>query len=301
MRLLPILAGAILATTSPLSAQVLNGPACGSVEEQATVFLDATFGLEVTQSPTSVSAATPAGCTITDLDIYVEELGATYRVERVIYTGEGLLDWVRGDVILPAAFTFQANGIALQDASALPSDLAWVAPLRADTIAANVTWNEATRRLNLSPLRLDLGDGNAVSLRLSGTAPGWAPYDYVAEMALQDVALGVTFNGLFEQAIAPPLRAAGVDVSSDSMAFMAALAYGMMANAPPNLIAPEAQVEVVDFMNALPAPRGVLSLTLTNDAPFYVSRIARDIGAGLHLDDAVPERLRIDADWAPTN
>ncbi len=279
-----------------------NTAECGAIEEQIYTILDAEFGWEVTQSAGSQSAAFARGCLVTELDVHVEDLGVTYRIAETALLGEGLMDWVHGDVVLPGSVSLQADGVALLPGATVPDDVAWLQDVTAESIYLDARWDEADQTLRVSPLRIDLGDDNEISLALEGQAPAWQPYVMRAEdFAISSVSLDMSFNGMFEEAIAPPIEANGNDLSPQSMQFMAAMAFGLLANVPESLVSAYARDAVVAFLEALPTPRGDLSLSLTNDTPFFPGAVVADVAGGQSLLEAVPDRLNIDADWSPAN
>lgn len=283
-------------------AQALDTAECGAVEEQVMTLLDADFGIEVVQSPTSVSSAGPDGCQVSDLDIYVEALGVAFRAERLNYAGTNLLEWDRGQVVLPTQLELQIEGLALNPDRFVPDDLLWLRDVRAEEISLAATWDDTTQRLQISPLRLDFGEDNIVTLTLDGQAFGWQPFEMPSlDFGVTEVALDVTFNGLFEQAIAPPIVQNGNDLSPASMSFLAAMADGMMASAPPTLVSSDARAAMVGFLRSLPAPRGCLSLAFTNDVPISLERILLDLRTGVPFSTAVPDTVNIDASWQPQN
>ncbi|MBY4895240.1 hypothetical protein KUL25_20955 [Rhodobacteraceae bacterium N5(2021)] len=292
----------LLTGATTAQAQVLTFADCGAVEEQMTTVLDAEFGIEVTQSASSVATSGLNGCRVSDLEIYVEALGVSYRAAQLEYSGRGLTEWVRGDVVLPATLDIRIDGLAVDPDRPIPDDLSWLRDVRAESIALSATWREATQRLQILPLRIDLGDRNIVTVTLDGRAVGWQAHNTpTPDFGITELALDVEFNGLFEQAIAPPIVQNGNDLSPDSMAVLAAMADGLLVYAPPRLVSAEARFAMVDFLRSLPTPRGNLGLGLTNDAPISLERIAIDLRTGVPFATAVPDTLTIDASWDSLN
>ncbi len=290
------------APASAVQAQLLTSVECSAVQERVIALLDAEYGVGVTRSPSSASAGNMQGCIITDLDIYVQPLDVVFRAEQLVFFGNGLMDWQRSDVVLPYTVDARLEGLALSPQRTPPSDLAWLAGLNAESISLSATWQEDIQRLQISPLRIDMGDQNIVSLSLDGRGAGWQPSDMpLADFSVTDLSLDVQFNGLFEQAILPPIVQNGNDMSTSSMEFLAAMADGLMANAPPSLLSTNARTAIVDFLRTLPTPRGILGLSLTNDTPISPERILFDLRTGVPFATAVPETLNIDANWVPLN
>ncbi|MEX3016232.1 hypothetical protein [Gymnodinialimonas hymeniacidonis] len=300
MRHFLLATGLIAGLTHPVFA--FDTAECGEIESQIYTILDAEFGWEVTQSPTSTVEARPGACSVTDLEIYVQDLGVRYTARAASLLAPEAMDWVRGDVILPATVSLEILDVVIDTEFGVPDDLAWLVPVSADSISLHSSWDEATQALSLRSLRIDLGDGNFVGVALDGVAAGWQPYVLEAEnFALLDLSVDIGFNGLFEQAIAPPIEANGNDLSPASMAFFAAMADGLLASAPQRVISPETRVEIVDFLRTLPTPRGTLALSLNNDQPFLPGRIFEDLRTGIPVDIAIPDRLTLTADWTPAN
>ena len=291
---------AFLAALTP-AAHAFDRAECGEIESQIFTMLDAEFGWDVTQSPVSQAAAFEQGCVSTQLDVYVEDLGLHYRIGEASMVGPELMDWVRGDVILPARFALQLEDIALAPGQTVPEELAWLTDVTAESITLDSSWIEAEQILRIAPLRINLGGGNEVSVALEGQAAGWQPYVMrAADFGTTRLDLDIGFNGMFEEVIAPPIEANGNDLSPASMAFFAAMADGLMANAPASLLTPDARAEIVEFLRTLPTPRGDLDLSLTNDRPFVPEQVFHDLRTGIPFDVAVPDSLNIDADWSPS-
>jgi hypothetical protein len=233
---------------------------------------------------------------------HLEALGVHFRAEQLQFTGNGLMDWVRGNVVLPETLDLRIDGLALDPDRAVPTDLAWLREVRADSITLSATWTERSQRLQIFPLRMDMGDGNIIFVEVDGRAVGWAPYAMpTPDFGVTELALTIDFNGLFEQAIAPPILQNGNDLSPASMAFLAAIADGVMANAPPTLLSTEARGAFVGLLRSLPTPRGYFGTSLTNETPISLERLAFDLRTGVPFTTAVPETLNIDATWFSLN
>lgn len=287
------------------SVHALDTAQCGTVEEQAFTVLDAEFGIEVTQSPVSTSQALPNGCASSHLDIYVQDTGLFFRAERLLFTGEGFVEWVRGDVVLPGLLQLRLDGITLTQVPPTP-DLAWLSDLVGPDQPAQIDlqwrWSEDSQQLTLDGLRVDFEDANEVALSFEAQAFGWQPYETeLNDLGMTRLNLRSSLNGLFEQAIAAPLIAQGVDMSPFSLAFIAAGLQGLINAAPPSLLSVQSGTEVMAFTQSLPAPRGVLDLTVTSPTPFSPPRLAFDLRTGVPFDRAVPQGFNIDAEWTPSN
>ncbi len=290
----------LAALSAPASA--FDTAECGEIESQIYTILDAEFGWEVTQSPTSTAQARPGACSVTDLEIYVQELGVRYTARTASLVAPQAMDWVRGDVVLPDNVTLEILDVAIDTEFGVPAGLEWIVPISAQSIFLGAGWNEATQELSVNTFRIDLGDGNSVTLALEGQADGWQPYVLRDEdFGLTQLGLDIAFNGLFELAIAPPIEANGTALTPESAQFMSAMAFGLLANVPTTLVPTASQEAIVDFIATIPNPRGDLSLSLTNDAPFSPAEIAADVADGQSLLEAVPDRLTLTADWSPAN
>jgi hypothetical protein len=295
-----ILVAAGLVATASFPAMAFDAPECGEIESEIYTILDNEFGWEVTQSPTSTAELLAGGCSVTNLEVYVEDLDVRYTIGAARMVAPEAMDWVRGDVILPNRVSFEVMDVVIDEAFGIPDGLGWMAGLSFETITVSASWDEDTQALSLAPLEIDLGEGNSVSMAMEGQAQGWEPY------VMRDEDFGITrlefnfaLNGFFEDVIAPPLAANGVDLSPEAMAFFAAMTQGLMAAAPEQLLTAEAQAQVSSFLQTLPAPQGDLTLTLTNDEPFLPATVFADLSDGVPFVDAVPERLNIDAEWVP--
>lgn len=300
MRILSLAAGVICGIAP--AAHAFDTGECSAIEEQISTLLDAEFGWEVTQSPVSQAVAFERGCLVTALDVYVQDLGVTYRVAEAALVGEGLMEWVRGDVVLPASVSLQLDGVALMPGADVPTDVAWLTDVAAETIYLDARWDGAGRTLRIAPLRIDLGDGNDISLAVEGQALAWQPYAMSAEdFAFQSVSLDMAFNGMFEQAIAPPIEANGNDLSPESAQFLSAMAFGLLANVPETLVSGQSRDAVAAFLATIPTPRGDLSLSLANDAPFFPGEVESAVLNGASLLEALPDQLTLEADWWPEN
>ena len=296
-----LLAAGILATFAP-AAQAFDVAECGEIESQIYTLLDAEFGWEVTQSPTSTAEAFADGCAVNDLDLSLQDLGLHYTVGSARLIAPEAMDWVRGDVVLPGEVALVVEDVVINEGFGVPEDLAYLSDVSVQTITLNTLWNGADQTLSIEALRIDLGDDNIVAVEIDGQARDWQPYVMRAEdFGLIRLGVGVSFNGLFEQAIVPPIEANGTALSPDSAQFLSAMAFGLLSNVPPSLVPAQSQEAIVAFLATIPNPRGVLALELRNDEPFSPEQIAQDVVGGQSLLDAVPERLTLDADWTPAN
>lgn len=296
-----LLAAGILAAFVP-SVQAFDVAECGEIESQIYTLLDAEFGWEVTQSPTSTAEAFADGCAVSNLDFHVQEIGVHYTIGSARMVAAEAMDWVRGDVVLPGEVALVIEDVTLNEDIGVPADLAYLSDVSAQMITLNTRWDGVEQTLDIEALRIDLGDDNVVTVEMNGQARDWQPYVMRAEdFGLIRLGLAVSFNGLFEQVIAPPIEANGTVLTPESAQFLSAMAFGLMANMPPSLVPMDSQVAIVDFLSAIPNPRGDLSLVLSNDDPFSPEQITRDVVGGQSLLDAVPERLTLDADWTPAN
>lgn len=300
----PFLAAA-LCLLAP-AAHALNTAQCGEIEAQAFTALDAHFDIEITQSPTSTTHAMLNGCASSDLDIYAGDLGLMFRAERLVFTGDNLTQWARGEVILPTQLNLRLDGVTVTNRFPTPPDLAWLTTLAGPDQPAQIdiqwTWAEATQQLTLRAARVDFQNGNAVTLGLSGQAAGWQPNATpTVDLTTTQITLDADFNGLFEQAVAAPLTASGIDMSANSMAFIAMGLQGLIPTAPPGLIHPDSGAAIVAFARTLPTPRGQLQLTFTSPTPFNAARVLENLRTGIPFATAVPQGLNIDAIWTRSN
>lgn len=304
MRPTSLILAASLCLFTP-AAHALDAAQCGAVEEQAFTVLDAEFGIEVTQSPASASQALPDGCASTELDVYVQDTGLRFRVERLVFTGANLMDWVRGAVTLPTQLRLRLDDVVLTQVPDIPQ-LAWlmdlVGPDQPAQIDLQWRWSEDSQQLTLDYALVDFDDNNSVNLRFAGQAFGWQPYGTpLDDLGITRLSLTASLNGLFERAVVAPLVAGGVDMSPYSMAFIAAGLQGLINAAPPSLLSAQSGVEIMSFAQTLPAPRGVLELVLTSPTPFSPPRVASELRTGVPFDRAVPQGFNVSADWTPFN
>lgn len=296
MRQFLLAAGLFAAVSHPVFA--FDSPQCGEIESQIYTMLDSEFGWEVTQSPTSTSEAWAGGCAVTDLELYVQDLDIRYSIGAARMVAAEAMDWVRGDVILPDQVAFQLMDVSIDTDFGIPDDLAWLSDLSVTSITLSATWEEEIQALSIAPMRIDLGDENVITLALEGQAQGWEPYVMRDEdFGVTRVELNLAFNGFFEDVIAPPMEANGVDLSVESMTFFAAMSEALMATAPPSLLSSEARGAIVEFLQTLPTPRGDLTVSLSNDLPFMPEDVLVNLAAGMPFAESVPNQLTIDADW----
>ncbi|MEJ6391309.1 hypothetical protein [Gymnodinialimonas ulvae] len=294
-----LLAAGILAAYVP-SVQAFEVAECGEIESQIYTLLNAEFGWDVTQSPTSTAEAFADGCAVSNLDLHVQDIGVHYTIGSARMIAGEAMDWVRGDVVLPGEAALVIEDVALNEDFGVPADLAYLSDVSAQVITLNTRWDGVEQTLDIEALRIDLGDDNVVTVEMNGQARDWQPYVMRAEdFGLTRLGLAVSFNGLFEQAIAPPIEANGTALTPESAQFLSAMAFGLMANVPPTLLPMQSQEAIVDFLATIPNPRGDLSLVLRNEEPFSPEQIAQDVIGGQSLLEAVPEALTLDADWAP--
>ncbi len=301
-----VLVMALVLSLSAPAAQALDSAQCGEIEGQVMTLLDFHFDLEITQSPASTARGFPGGCTSTDLDIYAGSLGLMFRVEMVRFSGADLLGWVRGEVVLPSELDLRIEGIFLTDQFRPSPDHAWIRDLMGPDAPVQIElswqWDDAHQRLRIDELNVDFDGDNSVAARLTGQANGWRPHETPwADLGISSAAIDIAFDGLFEQAVAAPLRANGIDMSGDSMAFIAAGIEGLTASAPERFLPRASAAAITDFARSLPEPRGDLALSLSSRTPAMIARIAEDLGSGIAFDTAVPDGLSLDAQWTPAN
>ncbi|WP_341862369.1 hypothetical protein [Gymnodinialimonas sp. 57CJ19] len=293
---------ALLFGLSALPAQALSPSNCGTIEEQAFTLLDAHFDIEVTQSPTSRATALPNGCVSTDLDVYVGELGLSFRVERLAYTGQNLLSWVRGEVVLPTELGLRLDGAMLIGQPA--PELTWISDLAGPQTPARIDlqwrWHPETNRLDVDGLRVELHDGSTATLVLRGHAPGWTPYNTpLADLGHHTLAVDLLFNGLFERAVVAPMQANGIDASPFTFAMAAAGVQSLTHSAPRGFLSTASATAINAFTLSLPSPRGRLRLNLTSPEHFNLNAALFNLRTGIPFDVALPSGTSLQAIWTP--
>ncbi|UWQ94929.1 hypothetical protein K3728_14710 [Rhodobacteraceae bacterium M385] len=287
---------------SALPAQALSPSDCGTIEEQAFTLLDAQFDIEVTQSPTSEALALPNGCVSTELDVYVGELGLSFRVERLAFTGQNFLSWVRGEVVLPTELGLRIDGAMLMGQPA--PELAWISNLAGPQTPARIDlqwrWHPATNALDIDGLRVALHDGSTASFVQRGHAPGWTPYNTpLADFGHHTLAADLLFNGMFERAVVAPMQANGIDASPFTFAMAAAGVQSLTQSAPRGFLSTASATAINAFALSLPSPRGRLRLSLTSPEHFNLNAALFDMRTGIPFEVALPSGTSLQATWTP--
>lgn len=293
---------ALLCGLSALPAQALSPSECGTIEEQAFTVLDAEFDIEVTQSPTSEAMALPDGCVSTNLEVYVGALGQMFLVERLAFTGQNFLSWVRGEVVLPTELGLRLDGVMVMGQPA--PELSWISDLAGPQTPTRIDlqwrWHPANNSLDVDGLRVELHDGSTATLVLRGEAPGWTAYNTPSEeFGMAYLGLDLVFNGLFESAVVAPMQANGIDTSPFTFSMVAAGVQSLTQNAPQSFLSTNSAAAINAFALSLPSPRGRLRLDLTSPEHFNPDVALHSLRTGIPLEVALPTGAILEADWAP--
>ncbi len=271
-------------------AQTPDVASCGLVAEYV---MDLSYdqGFEMVQGPQGTNSVQDNHCLMTDLEITVAP-GMIVKVDQVIWFGNGLEGWVRGEG-WPTFLLFEFKGARVSFETEQNRAINWVLSVQKKRQAAmgglDIRWDPATGRLELRDGFLRSRSNIA---RLSGAITGVSQDDLMGSLPnlfIEYLKAEVQMDGGFEDllllALIGALPGAENDPETAFNGFKDTLRDLISALPMPQVDAPS-KTALIHFVDTLPTPTGQLRVELEGPP------------GGVHVLKALPLVPGFSGNWA---